>query len=52
MMISIAGREIEEDDEQAEALLMSAHEKKFGRSVSAASQTPSSRSPISASTIS
>ena len=29
MMISIAGREIEEDDEQAEALLMSAHEKKI-----------------------
>jgi hypothetical protein len=29
MMISIAGREIDEDDEQAEALLMSAHEKKI-----------------------
>jgi hypothetical protein len=29
MMISIAGRVIDEDDEQAEALLMSAHEKKI-----------------------
>jgi hypothetical protein len=29
MMISIAGREIDEDDEHAEALLMSAHEKKI-----------------------
>jgi hypothetical protein len=47
MIINIAGREIDEDDEQAEALLMSAH-----RSVSVASQTPSSRSPISASIIS
>ena len=29
MMISIAGREIDEDDERAKALLMSAHEKKI-----------------------
>ena len=52
MMISIAGREIDEDDEQAEALLMRAHERKIRPLCLCRKPTPSSRSPISASIIS
>ena len=52
MMISIAGREIDEDDEQAEALLKRRTNRRSGRSASAGNPLRSSRSPISASIIS
>jgi hypothetical protein len=52
MMISIAGREIDEEDEQAEALLKQAHERKSRPLCLCRSPIGNFRSPISASIIS
>ena len=52
MKISIAGREMEEDDEGAEALLKTAHEQKIRPLCLCRKSHPQLRSPISPTIIS